>query len=573
MKIDQIPSGLKAYSCVSVALTVILTLSVEVQSQSISRRGMLFTDVTLEAGIDFRETIGDETMTNIVESAGVGCAFLDYDSDGWMDIYLVSGCWMDGLSDPGLDEETRNRLARFTDRLYRNRGDGTFEDVTESAGVARPAYGMGVIAADYDGDGDPDLYITNYGPNFLYRNNGDGTFEEVAAEVGVAGSGAGSGGGSGGGFSVGAVFFDYNLDGRLDLYVGHYVEFDPGYTYHYAPDGFPGPLAYSGQQDRLYRGNPDGTFTDVTEASGISIEPIGRAMGVGVFDYDGDRLPDIFVSNDAMENFLFHNNGDGTFENRALETFVAYGQSGEATAAMAVEIADIGGDGRFDVLVPDMAFSCLYRFQAEGFFEDNSVRSGIAVACGQYASWGGVFADFDLDGHLDLYISNGDVHHLETQEDLLFLGDGRGRFEDVSETAGKWATQKFVSRGAAGADFDNDGDIDILVASLNDRPVLLRNDSPRGDRHWLGVSLIGNAPNTDAIGATVRLTVGEETMIRTRRSGGSYLSQHDPRMHFGLGAHQVIDRLEIIWPDGSSQRLENIPSDRYMTIRQAFSDQ
>ena len=205
-----------------------------------------------------------------------------------------------------------------------------------------------------------------------------------------------------------------------------------------------------------------------------------------------------------MENFLFRNNGDGTFTNRALENFVAYGQSGEATAAMAVEIADLGGDGRYDVLVPDMAFSCLYRYQGEGYFEDHTARSGIASACGQYVSWGGVFADLDLDGRLDLYISNGDVHHLEAQEDLLFRGDGAGRFEDVSETAGAWANEKFVSRGAAGADFDNDGDIDLLVASLNDRPVLLRNDSARGERHWLGVALVGTAPNTDAIGATVR---------------------------------------------------------------------
>jgi len=517
-----------------------------------------FVDVTAAAQIDFVETIGDNDMTNIVESVGVGCAFLDYDGDGWMDIYLVNGSWTEGLSDPELDVKERDKLAAATAHLYRNRGNGTFEDVTVKAGVARKAYGMGVVVADYDGDGFPDIYQTNYGPNFLYHNNGDGTFTEVAKTAGVDDPD----------FSVGAVFFDYDRDGRLDLYVGNYVTYDPNYKLYYAPDGFPGPMAYAGQQDRLFHGNPDGTFTDVTNKAGISSEPHGRAMGVGALDYDNDGYMDIFVSNDAMENFLWHNKRDGTFENRALEAGVAFGENGEATAAMGVEIADYDSDGFFDICVPDMTYSCLYHNEGRGFFSDHAAKSGISASMGQFVGWGGVFADFDLDGELDLYISTGDAHHLEPHQDVLFLGDGHGKFTDVSESAGEWARQKRVGRGVAGADFDNDGDIDILVTHLNDRPTLLRNDTPRRGRHWLMVNLVGRPPNRDAIGAVVKAEFDKKVRIRQRLSGGGYLSQHDPRIHFGLGTSDKVDRLEVIWPDGTRHTMENVPSDRLITIRQ-----
>ncbi len=527
-------------------------------SDSSASHDILFTDVTLMSGIDFVETIGDDKMSNIVEAAGVGCAFLDYDGDGWMDVYLVNGCWREELSDPEIDPELREMLSAATDRLYRNRRDGTFEDVTVKVGVAGAAFGMGVVTGDYDGDGDVDIYVTNYGPNFLYRNNGDGTFTDVAATAGVDVPN----------FSVGASFVDYDRDGWLDLYVGGYVDFDPDYKYYYAPDGFPGPLAYTGLQDRLFRGNADGTFTDVTNDAGIVIEPVGRAMGIGAFDYDNDGFIDLFISNDAMENFLLHNRGDGTFENRAWEAGVAFGEAGDATAAMAVEVADFDGDGFFDVFVPDLNFSCLYHNTGQGFFNDRSAVSGVAASCGQYDSWGSVFADFDLDGHLDLYVSNGDVHHLEAQEDLLFRGNGEGVFQDVSESAGDWASRKFVSRGVAGGDFDNDGDIDLLVASLNDRPVLLRNDSPRNGKHWLSVRLVGRSGNLDAIGSVVKVSVGGHTMTRQRTSGGSYLSQHDPRIHFGLGKHKKVDVLEITWPDGTRQVVKDVSVDATIILRQ-----
>lgn len=522
---------------------------------------ILFSDVTLRAGIDFVQTIGDDEMSNIVESAGVGCGFLDYDGDGWLDIYLVNGHWREGLSDPNLDPALRNTLTSATDRLFRNRGDGTFEDVTTRAGIANTGYGMGVVVADYDADGDPDVYVTNYGPNFLYRNNGNGTFTDVAGGAGVDDPK----------FSVGAVFLDYNRDGWLDLYVGHYVDYDPDkypeYKYYHAPDGFPGPRSYDGQQDMLFSGNASGGFVNVTDDAGIKVEPVGKAMGVSTFDYDRDGFADVFVSNDAMENFLLRNKGDGVFENLALDAGVAFGAAGEAAASMAAEIADYDGDGLFDLLVPDMTYCALYHNVDWGFTNDSAV-SRIAGACARYHSWAGVFGDYDLDGHLDLYMSNGAVNRLEAHPDLVFLGDGRGRFRNVTEMAGDWVKTKYVSRGVARGDFDNDGDLDLLVGNLNSRPVLLRNDTPRRGRHWISVQLVGASSNRDAIGAIVSVKVGPHTMNRLRTSGGSYLSQHDSRLHFGLGGHGTVDLLEVTWPGGTRQTMSNVPADRLVTIRE-----
>ena len=520
-----------------------------------------FTDVTTTAGIDFVETIGDDEMSNIVESTGAGCAFLDYDGDGWMDIYLVSGCWLKGLSDPRLDPKRREALAAATGRLYRNRRDGTFEDVTVRAGLARPAYGMGVVVADYNDDGHPDIYLTNYGPNFLFRNNGDGTFTEVAKSAGVDDPD----------FSVGAVFFDYDRDGWLDLYVGNYINYDPALTPAHAQEIVRSPLLYAGQQDRLFHNNGDGTFTDVTRAAGLESQPPGRAMGVAAFDYDDDGLLDVFVANDATENYLWHNQGDGTFENRALTAGVAFAESGAAAASMAVEVGDYDGDGRLDVLVPNMTQCCLYHNLGHGLFEDMAVYTGIAKVMNRYHSWGGVFADFNLDGWLDIFLANGNAFRLEAQENRLFGNDGHGRFIDVSDVAGPPLSKKFVGRGVARGDFDNDGDIDLLVNNLNSRPALLRNDTLRRERNWLTVTLVGRSPNRDAIGALVKVTAGGQMMIRPRLSAGSYLSQHDPRVHFGVGQHRELDCLEVVWPDGTSQTLRHVPTNQHLVVRQETS--
>ena len=519
---------------------------------------VLFTDVTAAAGIDFIQTIGDDRMTNIVEATGTGCGFVDYDGDGWLDVYLVSGCWTAGISDANLDSTRRDRLASATDRLYRNCGDGTFKDVTAAAGLDRPGYGMAVVAADYDNDGDQDLYVTNHGPNFLYRNNGDGTFTNVARAAGVDDAL----------FGVGAVCFDYDRDGWLDLYLGNYLTYDPSRTPQHAQDTVRSPLAYDGQQDRLYRNNGDGTFADVTAQAGLRIQPIGRAMGIGALDYDGDGRLDVFVSNDAMENYLLHNEGDGTFVNRALLAGVAFSESGAAAAAMAVEVGDFDADGLFDILVPDMRLCCLYRNLGSGMFEDLAVQSGLGAVMSAYHSWGGVLADFDLDGDLDAYLADGEAGCLGAQENRVFLGDGHGRFADVSGESGAALSHKAVSRGVAWADFDNDGDVDLLVNNLNDRPTLLRNDTPRRGRHWLTVTLKGWGGNRDAIGAVVRATVGGRTLIRARLSAGSYLSQHDSRVHFGLGSHTRVERLEIVWPDGSRQVLEEVSADQRLVVHQ-----
>jgi hypothetical protein len=519
-----------------------------------------FTNVTARSGLDFVQTIGDREMTNIVEATGVGCGFLDYDGDGWLDIYLVNGCWTEGVSNPSLDPAEKKRLAAATDRLYRNKGDGTFEDVTASAGLARPAYGMGVVAADYDGDGDTDIYVTNYGPNFLYRNNGNGTFTDIAPSARVDGSQ----------FSVGAVFFDYDRDGRLDLYVGNYLTYEPDPKRQHTPDGVRSPLAYPGQQDLLFRQTPDGTFADVTDKAGIRIQPVGRAMGVGTIDYDADGFTDVFVSNDAMENFLFRNRQGKRFTNEALMAGVAFGEAGDAAAAMAVEVGDFDRDGRFDILVPDMNLCSLYHNLGRGFFEDVAATVGISAAVTRYHGWGSAFADLDLDGDLDVYMSNGSANRLSAHPDTVFTNTGKGRFQpaDVfpAPPAGG-ASAAYVSRGVAAGDYDNDGDVDILVANLNAPPSLLRNDTPRAGRHWLALELIGSAPNRDAIGARIDLHGKQGVLIRQRASAGSYLSQHDGRIHFGLGNQNRAERIEITWPDGTRQVLENIRANQWLTVR------
>jgi len=545
-------------SRISWAAAALLAIQPIPAGEAAPERPLVFTDITAAAGIDFIETIGDDDLTNIVEATGVGCGFLDYDGDGRLDIYLVNGCWKEGISDSTLDPGRRRELAAATDRLYRNRGDGTFEDVTARAGVARPGYGMAVVAADYDGDGDADLYVTNHGPNFLYRNNGDGTFTDVGREAGVDDPL----------FGVGAVFFDYNRDGRLDLYAGNYLTYDPSITPEHAQNIVRSPLAYDGQNDRLFRGKADGTFEDVTSPAGILRKPAGRAMGVGALDYQGDGLLDVFVSNDAMENFLWENRGDGTFRNQALLAGLAYSESGAAAAAMAVEVGDFDGDGLVDILVPDMNLCCLYRNLGGGMFEDVAVRSGLAVKRHLYHSWGGVLADFNLDGILDAFISNGNAGKLEAQEDQFFLGAGKGRFRFTRALAGAEGEKKFVSRGAARGDIDNDGDLDLLVNNLNGRPRLLRNDTPRRGCHWLGVTLIGRGGNRDAIGATVRITAGPLSLIQPRLPAGSYLSQHDHRLHFGLGRQARADRIEITWPGGERQTLKNVPADQWLSVRQ-----
>lgn len=512
-----------------------------------------FTDVTSQAGIDFRHSFGDSRLSNIVEISPGGCGFVDYDGDGWLDIYLLSGRWTEKVNEPAARKEPRHAEAKH--RLYRNRRDGTFEDVTAAAKVGGRSYGMGVVAADFDADGDTDLYVASYGPNELFRNDGDGTFTEVSHQAGVAGDS----------WSIGAAFVDYDRDGDLDLYVVNYLVFDPDYTLHYAPDGFPGPLAYQGSPDVLYRNNGDGTFTDVTRDSGL-LNTENRGMGLTIGDFNADGFSDIFVSNDAMANSLFRNQGNGTFRDEGLLAGVSYGQNGEATAAMGAEFFDYDADGKLDLYVPDGTFSCLYRNMGGGVFVDVTARSGIAPIFGPYVGWGPGFADFDLDGHPDLYVTTGGLHRIEPMSQLIFANRS-GLFVDVADQAGPFFSTKRMGRGVALGDYDNDGDPDVLVLNLDDHPTLLRNDIET-TRHWLRVKAVGAGRNLDAVGACVRIQHGDRTQVRYVKCGGGYASHSDTRILFGLGDSSEVDLLEVTWPAGRKTVRRDLKADQTITVRE-----
>ena len=509
-----------------------------------------FVDVTNSAGIGFIHSIGDDEMSNIVESSGAGCVFFDFDDDGDLDIYLVNGRYLETVS----SAKGRHLAGKLKNALYRNNGDGSFSDVTDAAAVGDMGFGMAAVAADYDNDGDRDLFVSNYDRDSLYRNNGDGTFTDVTEKAGV-GSEL---------WSIGASFFDFDRDGLLDLYVGGYLLFDPEYRNYYAAEAFPGPLSYRGQKDTLYRNKGDGTFEDVTREAGVhSLQ--GRAMGVTACDIDDDGHEDLFVANDGMENYLYHNRGNGTFEEIALRTGTAFGQNGEATSAMGPEFGDFDGDGLIDLLVPDMVYGCLYRNTGKGVFEEKSAEMGLAAVLGQYTSWSGNFFDYDNDGVLDIFIVNGDAHHLEPEEDTLFRGEGGRKFVDVSAASGPALKLKAVSRGSAVGDFDNDGDLDLLVLNLNGSARLYRNDG--GNRgNWIMVQTVGRSSNRDGIGARVRLRIGDTTQLRDIRSSSGYLSQSDLRAHFGLGRSEKVDRIEVRWPSGLVSALEDVKVNQVITI-------
>jgi hypothetical protein len=496
----------------------------------------------------FVHSFGDARFSNLVEATGSGAAWLDFDRDGWMDLYLLTGKYHEGVS---VGERPKGELLN---RLYRNRRDGTFEDVTRRAGVGCGAcFSMGVAAGDYDNDGWPDVYVANHGPNVLFRNRGDGTFEDVTARAGVGDAGC----------SVAAAWLDVDRDGRLDLYVGNYIEFDPRYRTFYSPDGFPGPLAYKPQLDTVYRNLGNGSFEDVTERMGITQR--GRAMSVGAADVDGDGFDDVYVTNDATENFLFLNRGGKRFEEAARLAGVAFNGMGDQTASMAVDFGDVDGDGRLDILVSDNALSSLYRNEG-GHFTDVSPQAGLARSSAQFVGWGAFFFDHDNDGDLDVFKTNADLSRPFGQEDQLFENVG-GRFRDVSRHVGPWFAEAKMGRGAAFADYDNDGDLDVVVVNLGAAAALLRNDGGNRNRA-LVLRLEGRASNRDGVGAKVAVTVSGRTRNAQKRSAHGYLSQSDPRLFFGLGQAASADRVEVVWPSGRRQVLENVPAGRTITVEE-----
>ena len=512
----------------------------------------VFTDVTREAGINIKHSYGDFDLTNIVEGTGAGAMFFDYDGDGWLDIYFVNGCWLRNVN----DNRGRRLRGKLTDSLYRNNGDGTFKDVAKEAGVGSKGYGVGCSAADFDNDGDLDLYVLNYGPNVLYRNNGDGTFTDVSQASGLANPK----------WSLSAPWFDYDGDGDLDVYVANYLEYDSGkFRSYYAAAGYPGPLSYRGQPDALYRNNGDGTFTDVTKEAGI-FQPNGRAMSATVADLNNDGFLDLYIPNDAMENYYFKNTGRGTFESEGLTMGLAFGEGGQGVSSMGPAIGDVDNDGWLDIYIPDMGYGCLL-MNRKDYFEDRTAQTNLAVVCGQYTGWGGVLFDYDCDGYLDVFIANGNAHHEYTEEDVLMRNDGTGNFVDVADKSGAYFREKYVGRGATYGDYDNDGDLDLLVINLNDTPRLLRNDGGNKN-NWLIIEAKLPGGKSDAIGARVTVTVGSLTQLQDLIPVRGYLSQADPRCHFGLGNANDADTVEIRWPDKQTTKLTNVKANQILTVIQ-----
>lgn len=507
-----------------------------------------FVDVTDDAGITFVHSMGDEQLSNLVESTGGGAAFVDYDQDGLLDIYVANGSHR---SDVNIGDQPTPAL---TNHLYRNRGDGTFEDVSVRARVADESYGIAVAVGDYDNDGYPDIYVCNYGPNVLYHNEGNGTFESVTDLAGVGGNS----------FSVAAAWLDYDNDGLLDLYVGNYVEFDPTYQSPFAPEGFHGPLAYRGQPDILYHNRGDGSFEDMTIPLGI-LRPDGRTMGLGAADYNDDGYTDIYVANDAMENYLFRNMSGRAFSEVAVPLGVALNLRGNATSSMTVAFGDYDGDGGIDMFVPDMSYGALYRNDGEERFTDMTNASGLATANGPFIGWAAGFIDYDNDRDLDIFQVNGDDRALFGQEDVLFENVGAGRFENVAVERGRYFQRRLVGRGAAFGDYDNDGDIDAFIVNLGGRAVLLNNES-NGVNSWITLSLEGRISNRDGVGTRVNVTTDGGTSTAQKTSSGSYLSQNDPRLHFGLGTTDTVEHIEITWPSGTVQVLDRVPARQIVKV-------
>ena len=512
------------------------------------------------SGISWIHTAGKSADKYLPETSGAGCAFLDYDNDGWMDIYLVNSGRCDFYNPP---KPLRNAL-------YRNNRDGTFTDVTEKAGVPGGGYGMGVAAGDYDGDGFSDLYVTQYERSILYHNNGDGTFTDVTEKAGVAAPG----------WSSSAVWFDYDNDGRLDLFVCQFAVFNKSMSCGVDNDGvhhYCIPRIFKPRASWLFHNNGDGTFSDVSKESGIA-NHLGKAWGVVATDVNNDGRMDLFVANDTVANFLFLNRGGGKFEEAGLAADVAYSADGRARSGMGVDSADFNEDGWMDLFVAniDQEIFSLYQNNHDETFEDMSMPMGIGMATRWMSGWGLKFFDYDNDGNLDLILSNGfpdDLveqlsHQVTYKEPLLLFHNQRGKsFKNVSSESGPVFSKSFAARGLALGDFNNDGAVDVLVSVNDGAPVLLRNNIGK-QNHWLGVRLVGRTCNPDAIGARVTYQAGDLKRWRMKVGGGSFLSSHDPRLVLGIGQRTKMDWLEVKWPlpSGAVERFSGLPVDRYITI-------
>lgn len=537
-----------------------------------SQSPVTFADITDKSGIGFRRTSSFTSVKYLLEAMGGGVAMFDYDNDGRMDLFFTNGALLkDPMSKGDLPDK---RDAKFWNRLFRQKADGTFEDTTERAGVKGDWYGMGVAAGDYDNDGFQDLYVTGYGGNQLYHNNGDGVFTDVTKKLGMAASG----------WSMSAGWLDYDRDGRLDLFVGRYVEWDfesgsvycgeirPGYRAFCHPDNF------RGATNILYHQKPDGSFEEVTAKAGI-VEP-GKALGVAFGDFDSDGFTDIFVANDSVHQSLYHNQGDGTFEDIAVTSGAGYDENGRTYAGMGVDVADYDNDGYLDVFITTLSTETypLYHHDRDNrdlSFTYTTNSAGVGQITLLYSGWGTRFIDADNDGWRDLFVSQG--HVLDTiektnpylrhkQPPLLMLNTGKG-FANVSASAGAAFGNALSGRGAAFGDINNDGQVDVAIATLDGGPVILKNDGTKN--HWLGISLVGSKSNRNGSGARITITdaAGKKHIVDAN-TAGSYLSSNDARVLFGLGANEAVKTVEIKWPSGTRQVITAPQIDRYLVVRE-----
>jgi enediyne biosynthesis protein E4 len=522
-----------------------------------------FVDIAPQAGVTFHHTNGASAEKHLVETMGSGAVFFDFDRDGWIDLFVVDG---GSIADAAVAQRARHRL-------YRNRGNGTFADVTDRSGIEHRDYGMGACAGDYDGDGDPDLYITNYGPNALYRNRGDGTFNDVTSSARVGDAR----------WSASCAFADLDRDGDLDLWVVNYVAADRAHS-PFCGNARSGvrfychPLQYDPLPSTVYRNDGDGIFTDVSAVSGVAALR-SNGLGIVIADYDDDGLPDVFVANDTMPNFLFRNTGNWRFNENALASGMALGADGKARAGMGIDAGDYDNDGRLDLVITNLDFEMhtLHRGLSRGLFAYSTTESGVGFPTLPFVGFGVAFLDFDNDAQLDIAVANG--HILDNapqfragstyaQRKLLFRNDTLRRFVEVGRGLGAAFAAHRVGRGLATADIDNDGDLDLVVINNGQPAELLRNDG--GNRtNSLLIHLRGVGANAEAVGARIRLTTGSRTQIRDIKAGSSYLSQSELRVHVGLGGAAYADRIEIVWPSGRTDTISRIAANQIITIEEA----
>ena len=533
--------------------------------------GFSFENVARQAGLNHVTVFGGSAANKyLLETTGTGVAFVDYDEDGWLDLFFVNGTTLEGFP---ADKAPTNHL-------YRNKGDGTFEDVTARAGLGASGWGQGTCVGDYDGDGHDDLFVSYFGQNRLYRNRGNGTFEDVTRAAGLENPP-----GARPRWGTGCAFLDYDRDGRLDLFVANYIDLDlataptpeSGLCRYKGIQVACGPPGLTGGKNVLYHNRGDGTFEDVSEKSGMTRASGTYGLGVSTLDFDNDGWVDLYVANDSNPSALYRNNHDGTFTDIGVASGCAYSQDGKPQAGMGVAIGDYDRNGTMDIFKTNFAgdTSTLYANSGDGLCQDRTFASGIGVNT-RWLGWGTAFVDLDHDGWLDLFLTNGHVYpevvQIRTeaaykQRKIVYRNLGNGRFVDVTDRLGEPVTTPKAGRGAAFGDFDNDGRIDVAVANINDTPDLFKLKID-GTNHWVTLKLVGVESNRNAIGARVHVIAGSDEQWQEVRGGGSYLSQNDFRVHFGLGAAARVDRVDVRWPNGREERWENLPGDRFHTLKE-----